>query len=57
MPNKIVIVEETNCEIKAVYLWTDFKIVIYYMKNETTNIKVFIAHRINEVRSNSTVDQ
>ena len=57
MSNKIVIVEETNCEIKAVYLWTDSEIVIHYMKNEITNIKVFIVHRINEVRSNSTVDQ
>ena len=57
MPNKIVIVEETNCEIKAVYLWTDSEILIHYMKNETTNIKVFIAHRINEVRSNSAFDR
>ena len=52
-----MIVEETNCEIKAVYLWTNSEIVIHYMKNEITNIKVFIVHRINEVRSNSTVDQ
>ena len=32
-----VIIEETKCQFKAVYLWTDSKIVINYLKNETTN--------------------
>ena len=52
-----VIIEETKCEFKAVYLWTDSKIVINYIKNETTNFGVFIAHRINEIRNNSTVNE
>ena len=52
-----VIVEETKCEFKAVYLWMDFKIVINYIKNGTTNFGVFIAHRINEIRNNSTVNE
>ena len=52
-----VILEETKCELKAVYLWTDSKIVINYIKNKTTNFGVCIAHRINEIRNNSTVDE
>ena len=52
-----VIIEETKCEFKAVYLWTVSKIVINYLKNETTNFGVFITHRINEICNNSTVNE
>ena len=52
-----VIIEETKCEFKAVHLWTDSKIVINYIKNETKNFGVIIAHRINEIRNNSTVNE
>ena len=52
-----VIVEETKCELKEVRLWTDTKIVINYIKNEITNFGVFIAHHINEIRNNSTVNK
>ena len=52
-----VIIEETKCQFKAVYLWTDSKIVINYLKNETTNFGVFIAHRINEIHNNSKVSE
>ena len=52
-----VIVEETKCELKEVHLWTDSKIVINYIKNEITNFGVFIAHHINEIRNNSTVNK
>ena len=52
-----VIIEETKCEFKAVYLWTVSKIVINYLKNETTNFGVFITHRINEICNNSTVHE
>ena len=52
-----VIVEETKCELKEVRLWTDTKIVINYIKNEITNFGVFIAHYINEIRNNSTVNK
>ena len=52
-----VIIEETKCQFKAVYLWTDSKIVINYVKNETTNFGVFIAHRINEIHNNSKFNE
>ena len=52
-----VIIEETKCQFKAVYLWTDSKIVINYVKNETTNFGVFIAHRINEIHKNSKFNE
>ena len=48
-----VILEEKKCELKVVYLWTDSKVVINYIKNETS-FRVFIAHRMNEVHKNST---
>ena len=51
-----VILEETKCELKVVYLWTDSKIVINYIKNETS-FGVFIPHRMNEVHKNSTVNE
>ena len=51
-----VILEETKCELKVVYLWTDSKIVINYIKNKTS-FGVFIAHRMNEVHKNSTVNE
>ena len=51
-----VILEETKCELKVVYLWTDSKIVINYIKNETS-FGVFIAHRMNEVHKKSTVNE
>ena len=54
---RLVIIEETKCEFKAVYLWTVSKIVINYLKNETTNFGVFITHRINEICNNSTVNE
>ena len=50
-----VIVEETK--LKAMYLWTDSKIATHYIKSEATNFGVFIAHCINEIRNNSTVDE
>ena len=52
-----VIVEETKCELKEVHLWTDSKIVINYIKSEITNFEVFIAHHINEIRNNSTINK
>ena len=57
---RLVIIEETKCEFKAVYLWMDYKIVINYIKNETTNFGVFetnFAHHINEIRDNCTVNE
>ena len=50
-----MIVEETKCELKVVYLWKESRIVISYIKNETTNFGVFIAHCINEIWNNSVV--
>ena len=35
----------------------DSKIKINYIKNETTHFGDFIAHRINKIRNNSTVDE
>ena len=54
---RLVIIEETKHEFKAVYLWMDYKIVINYIKNETTNFGVFIAHHINEIHNNCTVNE
>ena len=54
---RLVIIEETKREFKAVYLWMDYKIVINYIKNETTNFGVFIAHHINEIDDNCTVNE
>ena len=36
--------------------WSDSKTVINYLKNETTNFRVYIARRVNEIRRSSTIE-
>ena len=53
---KNVILDEVKLEIKSVYFWCDSKTVINYLKNETTNFGVYIAHRVNEIRRSSSIE-
>ena len=53
---KNVILDEIKLGIKSVHFWCDSKTVINYLKNETTNFGVYIAHRVNEIRRRSSME-
>ncbi|XP_057296286.1 uncharacterized protein LOC130625249 [Hydractinia symbiolongicarpus] len=38
------------------YFWTDSQVVLGYLKNQTKRFKVFVANRIEIIRSNSKID-
>ena len=54
---KTTVMEEINLEIKKVLFWCDSKTVLNYIRNEHSNFGVYVAHRINEIRENSSVSQ
>ena len=54
---KTMVMEEINLEIKKVFFWCDSKTVLNYIRNEHSNFGVYVAHRINEIRENSSVSQ
>ena len=54
---KTTVMEEINLEIKKVFFWCDSKTVLNYIRNEHSNFGVYVAHRINEIRENSSVSQ
>ena len=53
---KNVILDEVKFGMKSVHFWCDSKTVINYSKNETTNFGVYIAHRVNEIRRSSSIE-
>ena len=53
---KNVILDEVKLGIKSVHFWCDSKTTINYLKNETTNFGVYIAHRVNEIRRSSSIE-
>ena len=48
---KTKIVEEIELGINQVFMWSDSKTVINFMKNEHTRFNVYILHRTNEIRN------
>ena len=53
---KNVILEKIQLGIKSLHFWCDSKTVINYLKNETTNFGVYIAHRVNEIPRSSNIE-
>ena len=53
---KNTIVNEIPIEKRNTFLWTDSKIVLNYLNNNDTNFGVYIAHRINEIRQSTDLD-
>ena len=54
---KTTVMEEINLEINKIYFWCDSKTVLNYIPNEHSNFGVYVAHRINEIRENSSISQ
>ena len=39
-----------------VFLWTDSKTVLNYLRNEDRNFGVFVAHKVKEIHNHTTFD-
>ena len=50
------LLEEIKENITNVFLWTDSKNVLNYLRNEDRNFGFFVAHRINEIHNATTFD-
>ena len=48
---KTKIAEEIELGINQVFMWSDFKTVINFTKNEHTRFNEYILHRTNEIRN------
>ena len=48
---KNIITDEVKFGIKSVHFWYEWKTVINYLKNKTTNFGVYIAHRVKKIRN------
>ena len=51
------IIEDSEIQPNSTYLWSDYKVVLNYIKNVDTNFESYIAHRINEILSNTDIKQ
>ena len=49
--------EEVNLEIKKIYFWCDSKTVLNYVHIEHSKFGVYVAHRINKIKKNSSINQ
>ena len=52
---KNTIVKETGLKFHRIFLWTDSKTVINYLRNTETNFGIFVAHRVNEIRELTSI--
>ena len=41
--------EQVKHKATSVYFWCDSKAAIFHLNNETTNLGIYIAHRIDEI--------
>ena len=53
---KVSLLEEIKENITKVFLWTDSKIVLNYLRNEDRNFGALAAHRVSEIRNHTTFD-
>ena len=40
-------IKDSEVQLNNIYLWSNFKVVMNYVKNVVTNFASYIAHRIN----------
>ena len=53
---KVSLFEEIKENITKVFLWTDSKTVLNYLRNGGRNFETFLAHGVNEIRNHATFD-
>ena len=49
--------QELEYTIDQEYFWTDIKVVLGYIANESRRFHVFVANRVQEIQENTSVDQ
>ena len=54
---KTHIIRDSEIQPSNVYLWSDSKVVLNYIKNVDTSFGSYIAQRVNEIRSNADINQ
>ena len=52
-----VIVKELTYEIHRVAFWTDSRVVLQYLRNESRRFHTFVANRVAEIRETTKADQ
>ena len=53
---KVKLLSETNFNVKKIYFWGDSKAVLKYIYNENKHFPVYVMHRLDEIRSNSSIN-
>ena len=54
---KTHIIRDSEIQPSNVYLWSDSKVVLNYIKNVDTSFGSYIAQKVNEIRSNADINQ
>jgi len=49
--------QELEYHIDQEYFWTDSRVVLGYISNESRRFHVFVAKRVQEIQENTSVDQ
>ena len=53
---KLTVTQEMEIHIDNIYLWSDSKTVLNYLRNRNTNFGPYIMRRCNEIRQNTNVE-
>ena len=53
---KVKLLSETNFNVKNISFWSDSKAVLKYIYNENKHFPVYVMHRLDEIRSNSSIN-
>ena len=53
---KLTVTQEMNIHMDNIYLWSDSKTVLNYLRNRNTNFGPYIMRRCNEIRQNTNVE-
>ena len=49
--------KEFNLGEVTPYFWTDSKVVLSYIRNDTSRFKTFVANRIYQIKENTNAEQ
>ena len=53
---KVTVTQEMDIHMDNIYLWSDSKTVLNYLRNRNTNFGPYIMRRCNEIRQNTNVE-
>ena len=53
---KLAVTQEMDVHTDNIYLWSDSKTVLDYLRNRNTNFGTYVVRRCNEIRQNTNVE-